>query len=105
LKLLNRKIVGVVISPGIKGYMTDSVGTSSSDRAEPPLPETWNYEATVARVETIIEQIEAGELELAEVFEQFAAAVKYLNQCEVFLQERQHRMDLLIETLTDEADF
>ncbi len=85
--------------------MTNSGSASGFNPADPSLPETWNYEATVDRVETIIEQIEAGELELAEVFEQFATAVKYLNQCEAFLQERQQQMDLLIETLADESDF
>lgn len=77
----------------------------SSNQSDLSLPEAWNYEATVAQVETIIEQIEAGELELAEVFEQFTAAVKHLRQCEAFLQERQQQMDLLIETLATESDF
>lgn len=85
--------------------MTDPIGASISSQADNLLPETWNYEATVAQVETIIEQIEAGKLELAEVFEQFAAAVKYLHQCEAFLQERQQQMDLLIETLEAESEF
>lgn len=85
--------------------MTDPIGTSISNQADNLLPETWNYEATVAQVETIIEQIEAGKLELAEVFEQFAAAVKYLHQCEAFLQERQQQMNLLIETLEAESEF
>jgi exodeoxyribonuclease VII small subunit len=78
--------------------------TSDSDQSNPKMP-TWNYEATVAEVETIIEQIEAGELPLAEVFERYAAAVKYLNQCDVFLQNHQQKMDLLIETLSDDTDF
>jgi exodeoxyribonuclease VII small subunit len=86
-------------------FMTDPIGAFSSNKTDLPLPEAWNYEATVAQVETIIEQIEAGKLELAEVFEQFAAAVKYLRQCETFLQERQQQMDLLIETLAEDADF
>ena len=83
----------------------DASSSSSSNQADVSLPETWSYEATVAQVETIIEQIEAGELELAEVFEQFAVAVKYLRQCDTFLQERQQKMDLLIETLEAESDF
>lgn len=70
-----------------------------------PLQKGWNYEATVAEVEAIITQIEAGELELEEVFDQFAAAVERLRQCETFLQQRQQQMDLLIETLTDEPQF
>ena len=63
--------------------------------------EDWNYEAAVAKVEAIVVQIEAGELDLEEVFDQFAAAIEYLRQCETFLQERQQQVDLLIETLND----
>lgn len=86
--------------------MIKSKGVS---RSEPPpnvpIQESWNYEAAVAEVETIIAAIEAGELELEEVFEQFTAAVEYLHQCETFLQQRQQQVDLLIETLTDEPQF
>ncbi|WP_232224185.1 exodeoxyribonuclease VII small subunit [Mastigocladopsis repens] len=62
----------------------------------------WNYEAKVAEIERIIARIEAGDLELQEVFDQFAAAVESLRQCEAFLQERQEKVDLLIETLKEE---
>jgi len=62
----------------------------------------WNYEAKVAEIEKIVARIETGELELAEVFEQFALAVGYLRECENFLQQRQQQADLLIETLVDE---
>ncbi len=62
----------------------------------------WNYEAKVAEIERIIARIEAGDLELEEVFDQFATAVESLRQCESFLQERQQKVDLLIETLKDE---
>lgn len=75
---------------------------SSSNPNATPVQEGWNYEAAVAEVEEIITRIEAGELELEEVFEQFATAVEYLRQCETFLQQRQQQMDLLIETLEDE---
>ncbi|MCC5613893.1 exodeoxyribonuclease VII small subunit [Nostoc sp. CHAB 5836] len=64
--------------------------------------EGWNYEAKVAEIEGIIARIEAGELDLEAVFEQFATAVEYLRQCEGFLQQRQQQVDLLIETLSDE---
>lgn len=64
--------------------------------------EDWNYEAKVIEIEGIIARIEAGELELEAVFEQFASAVEYLRQCESFLQQRQQQVDLLIETLSDE---
>lgn len=64
----------------------------------------WSYEMTVAEVEAIIDQIESGNLELADVFTQFARAVEQLRQCETFLNQQQQRMDLLIETLLDDAD-
>ncbi|MFN6571473.1 exodeoxyribonuclease VII small subunit [Nostoc minutum NIES-26] len=71
--------------------------SSSSDSME-----GWNYEAKVIEIEEIIARIEAGELELEEVFDQFGKAVEYLRQCESFLQQRQQQVDLLIETLSDE---
>lgn len=65
----------------------------------------WNYEATAAKVEEIIEDIESGNLELAETFEEFARAVEYLKQCETFVSERKQQMSLLVETLADKPDF
>ncbi|MDZ8028913.1 MAG: exodeoxyribonuclease VII small subunit [Nostoc sp. DedQUE11] len=77
--------------------MVKRKSTSSSDSME-----VWNYEAKVIEIEGIIARIEAGELELEEVFDQFGKAVEYLRQCESFLQHRQQQVDLLIETLSDE---
>lgn len=68
------------------------------------LPPDWNYEATVSEIETIINQIERGELELAEVFNQFSTAMARLRQCELFLTRQQQQVDLLIETLLDESE-
>jgi len=64
----------------------------------------WNYEATVQEIEQIMTRIEAGELDLADVFDQFATAAAHLRQCEMFLAQRQKQMDLLIETLTDQPE-
>jgi exodeoxyribonuclease VII small subunit len=66
------------------------------------LPTNWRYEETVAEIETIIDQIERGELPLAEVFDQFSTAVEQLRQCEGFLNRQQQQVDLLIETLSDD---
>lgn len=65
----------------------------------------WNYEQAVAEVEQIVARLEAGELELEEVFEQFTTAIEYLRQCETFLQQRQQQVDLLIETLNEQPEF
>jgi len=66
--------------------------------------ENWNYEEAVAKAEAIINKLESGKLELAEVFEEFTAATEYLRQCESFLAQRQQQMELLIETLVDEPE-
>lgn len=76
----------------------------SSEKLARPA-QSWNYEETVAKVEEILTRIESGELELAAVFDEFSTAVEYLRQCEAFLAERQKQVDVLIETLTDEAEF
>jgi exodeoxyribonuclease VII small subunit len=83
--------------------MTDSAN-SLTDTNPVAVPADWNYEATVTEVETIIDQIERGELELAKVFEQFSTAVEQLRQCELFLANQQQQVDLLIETLLDEPE-
>jgi exodeoxyribonuclease VII small subunit len=61
----------------------------------------WNYEQTVERVEEILEAIEGGELELTEVFSQFAVAVESLQQCENFLSAQREQVELLLEHLGD----
>jgi exodeoxyribonuclease VII small subunit len=61
----------------------------------------WNYEQTVERVEEILEAIEGGELELTEVFSQFAIAVESLHQCEIFLSGQREQVELLLENLGD----
>ena len=69
------------------------------------LPENWNYEATVSQVEEILALIESGDLDLAEVFDQFTVAVEHLKECDRFLADRQGQVDLLIESLTEASDF
>jgi exodeoxyribonuclease VII small subunit len=64
----------------------------------------WNYEATVRQIETTLQAIEGGQMDLADVFEQFTQSIDQLKQCEKFLSDRQQQVDLLIETLTD-SDF
>ena len=67
-------------------------------------PQKWNYENTVAEVETLIDQIESGDLPLEAVFEQFAIATEQLQKCDRFLAQGKKRMELLIETLSEEND-
>ncbi len=72
--------------------------------SEKTLPDNWSYEDTLSQIEDITEQLETGELPLAEVFEQFVDAVSALQQCDQFLQSKQQQASLLIETLVGEDD-
>lgn len=72
-----------------------------SPKKVPALPKDWSYEDTLARIEDITAQLETGDMPLADVFEQFAAAVGSLKQCDQFLQDKQKEATLLIETLVD----
>lgn len=85
--------------------MKEPTSVSGSNISAMPSQQGWNYEKAVAEVEKIIARIEAGELELEEVFNSFTVAVEYLRQCETFLQQRQQQVDLMIETLKDEPEF
>jgi exodeoxyribonuclease VII small subunit len=67
--------------------------------------ETWSYEATVDRIEAIIDRVESGELPLEEVFKQFAIAAECLQECENFLARGKEQMQLSIELLAAEPDF
>ncbi|NEO85617.1 MAG: exodeoxyribonuclease VII small subunit [Spirulina sp. SIO3F2] len=71
-------------------------------QTKPETPSDWNYEAAIAEIEDIIAQLESGELPLETVFAQFEVAVAQLKQCDRFLNQGQERLDLLIETLTDD---
>ncbi len=82
--------------------MTKRMSASSSNSGDPILEKGRSYEAKVAEVERIIARIEGGELELQQVFDEFATAVEYLRECEAFLHSSQQKIDLLIETLKDD---
>lgn len=82
-----------------------SVDDSPSPQPSVDFPSDWRYEDTIHEVETLINEIETGQLDLADVFERFTVAVTYLQQCEAFLTDRQGQIELLIEELGDDIEF
>ncbi len=62
----------------------------------------WRYEVAIAEVETLIAQIEAGELDLAEVVEHFQQAAQTLKTCADFLEQKRQQVEIIIEQLSDE---
>ena len=94
-----------IVPPPLADVPTPMVPSNGQGGAPNLIGEGWQYESAVATVETIIHNIEAGEMELATIFDQFAIAVEHLQACETFLKHHRQQVDLLVETLTDEASF
>ncbi|NJL37499.1 MAG: exodeoxyribonuclease VII small subunit [Leptolyngbyaceae cyanobacterium SL_5_9] len=88
---------GTAYSKNLKANLNKAIPADQSS-------EDWSYEQTVTQIEAIITRIEMGDLELADVFEQFATAVEHLRECEIFLSRQQRQMDVLVETLMDEPE-
>jgi exodeoxyribonuclease VII small subunit len=72
---------------------------------KPKTTETWNYEATVEKIDDILGLMESGNMSLNDIFEQFGVAETYLKECDRFLADQRSQVELLIEQLTDEPDF
>ena len=64
----------------------------------------WNYQKTLAQIESIIGKIEAGKINLEDLFSQVAIASQSLQECETYLVQQEQKMDILIETLTDDIN-
>jgi len=64
------------------------------------------YEVKIAKIESIIQNIEKGQISLEEVFKQYEIAGKLLKECDLFLEQGKENMKLVIEELEEkEVDF
>lgn len=97
-------VSGDSIPPALNESESSTSRNSRITSGDAAPSKSWNYESSVSQIETVINQIEMGEMELAEVFQQFAIAVEHLQHCETFLTHQKKQMDLLIETLLDEPE-
>ncbi len=64
----------------------------------------WNYQKTLAQIESIIGKIEAGKINLEDLFSQVMIASQCLQECETYLVQQEQKMDIFIETLTDDIN-
>ncbi len=64
----------------------------------------WRYEAAIAEVESLIAQIESGELDLVEVVERFQQAAQTLKRCADFLDQKRQQVEILIEELDQDDE-
>src|SRR5204863_5551738 len=59
-------------------------------------PEVLNFEAALARLETVVARLESGELTLAESLRTFEEGVYLSRQCAERLDQAEARIELLI---------
>jgi len=65
-------------------------------------PEVLNFEAALARLETMVARLESGELTLAESLRTFEEGVSLSRQCAERLDQAEARIELLIRTADGE---
>lgn len=52
-----------------------------------------SFETTLAELETLVEQLESGELELADSLEKFKRGIELSKQCRAVLDQAQQTID------------
>lgn len=66
-------------------------------------PSTTNFETQLEELESIVEQLETGELPLEESLKVFEKGVKLSRQCQQLLSEAEQKVTILMEN--QEQDF
>lgn len=59
-----------------------------------------SFESTLEELETLVEQLESGELELADSLDKFKRGIELSKQCRSMLDQAQHAID---EVMTSDA--
>ena len=71
--------------------MTDSAVTDNTGE------EQQSFEQTLAELETLVEQLESGELQLADSLEKFKRGIELSKQCRVMLDQAQQTVDAVMD--------
>lgn len=74
-----------------------------SDQGKPSVPSSKkdnqpSFEKTLAELEQLVEQLESGELELAESLDKFKRGVELSKQCRSMLDQAQQTVDEVMQT-------
>lgn len=75
-------------------------GTSKAAEAD---PDSLSFEQAVARVESIIERIESGELGLEDAIGEYERGIALLSRCRRVLDQAEQRVEELTARMSREA--
>lgn len=65
---------------------------------------TPTFEQKLAELESLVEQLESGELELADSLERFKAGIELSRQCREQLEQARRTVDQVMADVADEVD-
>jgi exodeoxyribonuclease VII small subunit len=65
-------------------------------------PEAFNFEAALARLESVVARLESGELTLSESLQTFEEGIHLSRQCSQRLDQAEARIELLIQHVDGE---
>ncbi|MBS3743432.1 MAG: exodeoxyribonuclease VII small subunit [Wenzhouxiangellaceae bacterium] len=77
----------IIQAPGEKPKVTDN-----KTEQQP------SFEQTLAELETLVEQLESGKLELADSLEKFKRGIELSRQCRVMLDKAQQTVDEVMDS-------
>jgi exodeoxyribonuclease VII small subunit len=77
----------IIQAPGEKPKVTDN------ETEQQP-----SFEQTLAELETLVEQLESGKLELADSLEKFKRGIELSKQCRVMLDKAQQTIDEVMDS-------
>jgi exodeoxyribonuclease VII small subunit len=69
--------------------------TDAAQSTQPPASEAGTFEHSLAELESIVHQLEDGQLGLAEALARYEQGVKHLKHCYQLLQQAERKIDLL----------
>lgn len=58
---------------------------------------SFDFEASLVELETLVERMEQGELPLEEALKQFEQGIKLTRACQLALQEAEQKVQVLVE--------
>ena len=57
-----------------------------------------NLEKSIADLETIVDELEAGDLPLEKAMQKFEAGIKLTRECQAALKEAEQKVELLVQS-------
>ncbi|MFA6036911.1 MAG: exodeoxyribonuclease VII small subunit [Legionellales bacterium] len=65
---------------------------------------TFNFEQSLAELETIVKKMETGDLTLEQSLEQFEQGMKLSTLCQEALTQAEQKVEILTESIYEEND-